>query len=177
MPGTALGFQVYPNMTNSSTGDWVPGLEGYSKVCVTANFQPAGIGALIGNGLGIGWKMLQNIWPHEFKDGIANAAYYWSGYALDNGVGFEPWRNTHTPDSGDNLYGVDAPSCGEISRGTSKYEVHQNFQDYETLDGVTVSDMGYWKNEASWVAGPPQADVSHTLTTGTITPLPPSAQY
>jgi hypothetical protein len=176
MPGIDLGFQVYPDMTHSSPTFSVPGTNGYSKVCITVNLQPAGIGALIGNGISDGWKMIQKKWCHEFSDSSpsSNPDYYSSDWTDD---GFYDWRNTHTPDSGDNLYGIEGPGCGKISGGTSKYEVHQNFQDYETLDGVIVSDLGYWKNEASWIAGPPQAVNSHTLTSGSITPLPTSAQY
>jgi hypothetical protein len=173
MPGYDLGVQVYPDMIHSTPGspDYLPkpGTNAYAKECTTINLQPDGIGALVTNG----WDMIQNRWVHEFIDGSNNPDCYDSNWIPD---GPWDWRNTHSPDSDDNLYGVDAPGIGKSDGAINKYEVHQNYQVYETLDGVICSDTNCWHFEAAWASGPPQTIVPYGLDSGTIA-LPTSAQY
>jgi hypothetical protein len=106
------------------------------KVIPYALITPATAYAVVAQG----WTFSRDRWRHNFKDGVASATEWETGWVDDtsNSVYLRL-----TPDVYDTIYDSDDPSIGRAQVVNSS-EVYVNFRQQVQWNGLPCSDYGPW---------------------------------
>lgn len=140
-------------------------------MCSVFTITPPGVHTVITTN----WQVVQKLMAHEFADGTNMPGLYFDYWTND---GPKSYRQTPIPDSDDKVYAVDAPIIAEHMYGSqNSYEIHNNFEDYLTWNGVPCSSTNdYWHHEADWKSTQTPPIQPEYLGGGLIT-LPTTPEY